>query len=200
MRGRPLTLEDYLASPFISYPARRLDACIETDSAAAVVVTSAERARDLKHKPAYVMAAAQGHPDSPDFIANRKDYVSIGLTKAAPRAFAMAGVTPADMDFAQLYDCFTFVVMRQIEEAGFCKRGEGPDFAKGGRIELGGELPVNTHGGLHSEGYAMGVNHMVEAVRQLRGQAGPRQIDNCRMGCVTSWGHYGDGSMAILRN
>ncbi len=200
MRGRPLTFDEYYASPYMAYPARRLDACIETDSAAAVIVTTAERARDLKHKPVYIMGTAAGHPDSPDFIANRRDMITIGLTKAAPRAFSMAGVTPADMDFAQIYDCFTFVVMRQLEEAGFCQRGEAPDFIKGGRIALGGELPVNTHGGLHSQGYAMGMNHIAEAVRQLRGEAGPAQIKDCRIGCVTSWGHYGDGSIAILRN
>jgi len=90
--------------------------------------------------------------------------------------------------------------MRQIEEAGFCKRGESPDFIKGGRIELGGKLPINTHGGLHSYGYAPGITHLVEAVRQLRGQGGRAQVKNCRIGVVTGWGDMGDGSIAILRN
>jgi len=199
MRNRPMTMEDYLKSPLIADPFRLFDCSLEADGAAAFVVTTAERARDLKSPPIYLMGIAQGQPFPADDIATREDVFHLGITDAAPKAYAAAGIAPSDVDFAQIYDPFSFQVIQQIEEMGFCKRGEGGAFVEGGRIELGGELPVNTHGGLLSEAHILGMNHFIEAVVQLRGEAGERQVQNAEIGVVTGFGDFGDGSIAILR-
>jgi acetyl-CoA acetyltransferase len=197
---KPITLEDHRNSRMISDPFRLLDCSLESDGGAAIVVSSAERAADLRQKKVYISGVAEGHPDMPGSITQRPDMTSLGIAKAARRAFEMAQVSHADIDLVELYDCFTYVVIRQLEDLGFCKKGEGGPFIEGGRLRLGGELPCNTHGGLLSQAHVWGLNHIVELVRQLRGQAGRAQVRDARVGLVTGYGDMGDGAVAILRN
>jgi acetyl-CoA acetyltransferase len=191
-------MEEYLASPVIADPYHLFDCCLETDGAAAVLVASPEYAAHVGAAPVYVEGVAEGHADSPDDLSNRQDFFNTGLTKAAPRAFDMADCGPEDMDFAMVYDCFTFEVIHQLECAGFCKLGKGGEFVANGNIALGGRLPVNPSGGLLSEGHLAGMNHLVEAVRQLRGNCGDRQVAGAGRCAVTGWGDLGDGALAIL--
>jgi acetyl-CoA acetyltransferase len=200
MRDRAMSMADYLTSPWVVEPYRRFDCCLETDAGAAVVVAGGGLARRLDSHPAVrILAVAEGRGSPASDFYSRADVFDVGLTYAAPKAYEAAGVGPEDMDFAQIYDCFTFEVIQQLEEAGFCPRGDGGNFVMGGRIELSGALPVNTHGGLLSQAHALGMSHVVEAVRQLRGQAGDAQVEGARLGLVTGWGDMGDGSIAILR-
>jgi acetyl-CoA acetyltransferase len=193
MYGRDLTMDEYLAGRLIADPYTLFDCCLETDGASAVIVSNRRDSRDIR-----ILSVAEGQGASPDDTSNREPFLDIGLTQAAADVWNDLGVGPNDMDAAMVYDCFTFEVLHQLEEAGFAKHGEGAALVANGGIRLGGRLPVNTHGGMLSEAHQAGLNHVVEAVRQLRGECGVRQIDNARLIAVTGWGQLGDGSFAVL--
>jgi acetyl-CoA acetyltransferase len=186
--GRPITLEEHQASRWISHPLRLLDCCLETDGGQALVVTTPERARDLRQKPALVLASAQGSAPQQHAMTSyyRDDLCSLPeMGVVARQLWRTSGLTPADIDTAVLYDHFTPFVLYQLEELGFCARGEAKDFVRGGNIELGGRLPVNTHGGQLGEAYLHGVNGVAEAVRQIRGTA-VNQVKDAKTVLVTA--------------
>ena len=169
---QPITLEDHQASRMVVDPLRLLDCCQETDGGQAFVVTSLERARDLRHPPAVIAAAAQGAARDQESMTSyyREDITGLDeMALVGRQLWEQAGIGPDDVQTAVLYDHFTPFVLVQLEELGFCKRGEAKDFIAGGAIELGGVLPVNTHGGQLGEAYLHGMNGIAEAVRQVRG-------------------------------
>jgi acetyl-CoA acetyltransferase len=168
---KPITIEDHQSSRWIAEPLRLLDCCQETDGAVAIVVTSVERARNLKQRPAIIEAAAQG--SSPDQYTMVSYYrPELGLPEmgvVGQQLWAQSGLKPADIQTAVLYDHFTPFTLIQLEELGFCGKGEAKDFIADGAIEVGGRLPINTHGGQLGEAYIHGMNGIAEGVRQLRG-------------------------------
>jgi acetyl-CoA acetyltransferase len=198
MMTKPLTVEEHQNSRMISDPLRLFDCSLESDGACAFIVSTAERARDCAKPVIEVLGVAEGHPDSPSAITQRPDMTRLGLAKAAPKAFAMAGVTHGDIDVAEVYDCFTYIVRCQREDMGFCKKREGGPFVASGAIRLDGKLPINTHGGLLSQAHMAGFNHVVELTRQLRGEAGRAQVKGAEVGLVTGYGDMGDGAIAIM--
>jgi acetyl-CoA acetyltransferase len=158
---KPLTLEEHQSSRWVVYPYRLLDCCIQTDGAVALVVTTAERARDLKQAPVYIMSMLSGRTVSED------QWETNGV-RAAPALYSAAGITPADVDLAELYDPFTFMCMTHMEDFGLVPKGEVGAWVRANHNGLDGKCPVNTHGGLLSESYVQGLNHVIEAVQQLR--------------------------------
>jgi acetyl-CoA acetyltransferase len=190
MSGRELTMEQYLAAEMISSPLRLFDYCLETDGACAVVVTAAQRAADLARPPVLITAVAQGTGPMPQGGTAYPSLLRPILTTqpsayVADELYRRAGLGPQDIDVAQLYDCFTITLLVQLEDYGFCKKGEGGPFAASGAIDLGGELPVNTAGGTLSEGYIHGMSHVVEGVRQIRGDS-TSQVPDAEVCLVTS--------------
>jgi acetyl-CoA acetyltransferase len=171
--GRPITLEDHQSSRMIADPLRLLDCCQESDGAVAIVVTSPERAASLKQPPVSITAAAQGSAgDQYVMTSYYRDDIGVPEMGVVGRElWRQSGLAQADIDTAVLYDHFTPYVLMQLEELGFCGRGEAPDFIANGAIELGGRLPLNPHGGQLGEAYIHGMNGIAEAVRQVRGTA-----------------------------
>lgn len=156
MMKKPITIEDHQTSRWIIYPYRLLDCCQETDGACALVVTSAEQARDLRHNPVYILGGACGQNDETATVAT------------AQRVFQGAGITPQDVDIAQSYDDFSFMALKHLVDFGFVPMGQVGAWIREGHGSLDGDLPVNTHGGLLSEAHLLGLNHVIEAVQQLR--------------------------------
>ncbi|MFV2089189.1 MAG: hypothetical protein ACC642_00895 [Pseudomonadales bacterium] len=181
-----LTLDEYLAADSIVEPLKRPDCCLVSDGAAAVLVVAAERAADLRHKPTRILG--HGQASSLSTWSSLEHFDELPAARCGPETFARAGISAADVDVAMLYDCFTIVVLMQLEDYGFCGKGEAGAFVAEGRIGPGGELPVNTSGGLLAECYGGGMMHVIEAVRQLRGTAGDRQLDTPEIALVTGHG------------
>jgi acetyl-CoA acetyltransferase len=213
------TLEDVLNSRWICKPLHLLDCCVETDNATALIVTSAERARDLRQRPIYIMGVVgRVTKKRGDTFYNDAPITNVAGKYAAERVFNMAGVGPEDIDLTGSYDAFTFTTMLQLEDYGFCRKGEGGEYVSSGIIELGGKRPNNTSGGHLCEGYTHGMSMVIENVRQLRGVAddycprwqdgihtfdyaegGCRQVQDAETSMNLGWATPVTGSALILR-
>jgi len=185
----PITVDDVLGSRMIADPLHLLDCSLVSDGGAAIVLTSAERARDCRQEPIYLLGAGEGH--SHEHISQARSLTTSAAVESGREAYAMAGLRPADMDLVQLYDCFTPVVLIELEDLGFCAKGEAGAFVESGATSLGGRLPMNTHGGLLSHchpGNPGALFLLTEAVFQLRRQAGDRQVKDASVALVHGQG------------
>lgn len=186
----PITIDDVLAGPMIADPFTKLHCCIRSDGGAAVVLVNADRAKDLRSRPVWVLGSAE---TTSHMLTSQWDDMTVGpASVSGPLAFARAGVQPADVDVAELYDAFTYMLLLTLEDLGFCPKGEGGRFVENGMLRLGGELPTNTDGGGLSACHPgqRGLFLLVEAVRQLRGECGPRQIPDAKIACVSGTGGW----------
>jgi acetyl-CoA acetyltransferase len=200
MMRKPMTMDDYLDSRWIVDPFRMFDCCLETDGAVAVVLVRGDRAKDLPHRPVLVQGAAWG--GGVNLVNNgRTDVTESPAKPIAKRLYASAGLGPSDIELAELYDCFTYNVLSQIEGYGFAEPGGVPAMLADGAFDRAtGSMPLNTQGGLLSEGYIHGMNHVYEAVQQIRGEAEHRQVERHDVGLVTGQLGYVSGysSAAVL--
>lgn len=198
----PISIADVIASKPIADPLQLLDCCLISDAAGAFIVTAAERAPEWKQRPVYLLGVGQRHTH--EHILCAESLTHFGASESAAAAYRMAGVGPDDIDVAQLYDCFTIVPIIELEELGFCKAGEGGEFYAKGCADLGGRLPVNTHGGMLSHAHAGatgGLMGIIEAVLQLRGGLGPRQVTDAEVALVhNEGGVMSSHCTAILAN
>lgn len=185
-----ITVADVLQSPVISSPLHRLDCCLMTDGGGAVVVTSAERARDLRRPPVYVLGS--GFSSTHLVISQMNNLTITGAVDSGRRAFEFAGITNEDIDVVEIYDSFTISVVMGLEDLGFCKKGEGGSFVEGGRLGPEGELPTNTSGGglSYTHPGALGIFLIIEAVRQLRGECTGRQVAGAKVALVHGIGGW----------
>jgi acetyl-CoA acetyltransferase len=200
--GRPITLEEHQSSPWIVEPLRLLDCCQESDGGVAIIVTNADRAKDLRHPAVVVEAAAQGASwDQESMTSYYRDEIN-GLPEMGLVGFQLweqSRLEPADIQTAIIYDHFTPFVLVQLEELGFCKKGEAKDFIADGNIELGGRMPINTNGGQLGEAYIHGMNGIAEAVRQIRGTS-VNQVENVEHVLVTAGTGVPTSGLILGRN
>ena len=194
-----ISVEDVLESRMIADPLHLLDCSLVSDGGAAIVLTSAERAADMKQTPIYLLGAGEGH--SHEHISAARNLTTSAAKEAGQRAFEMSGLRPTDMDFAQLYDCFTPTVLVELEDLGFCEKGEGGAFVESGALLPGGSLPVNTHGGLLSHSHPGNPGSMfalTESVWQLRGDASGRQVADSKNALVHAQGGIMSSHTALV--
>ena len=188
MMRDPITIDDVLSSRWIAYPFHLLDCCLVTDAGGAVVITSADRAKDGKKPPVWVLGSSEA--TTHQTITNMPDLTTTPAIISGPRAFAMAGVRHEDIDVVEVYDSFTYTALVTLEALGFCKPGEGGPFVSGQRTAPGGDFPLNTNGGglsyTHPGMYGMFL--LIEATRQLRNECGDRQVANAKLACVNGTG------------
>ncbi len=184
--GRPLTMDSYLNAPMVVAPFRRDDCCLVSDGACALIITTAERARSLRAKPVYIHGTGLGHQLAESY--HNRNYTSFGIATAKEAAFRSAGVTLDDIQFAELYEPFSIGIIAQLEDYGFCAKGEGGPFVEAGHIALNGRLPVNTGGGQASWAYLQGYTPLAEAVLQLTGKGGATQLADRHLCMVTGRG------------
>jgi acetyl-CoA acetyltransferase len=180
------TMDEYMESRWVAEPFSLLDCCPVSDGGAAYIITSEDRAKDMRKQPIYIEGIGQSHPSWEFF--RRRDMAASGAAVAGTMCFESAGMSPKDIDFCEIYDCFTIVPIITLEEYGFVKRGEGGAFYQDQHTRIGGSLPCNTSGGLLSETGMPGTQLVVEAVRQLRGECDERQVANAEVGLVSQQG------------
>ena len=203
MGHKTMTIGDHQNSRLVSEPLRLFDYCLETDGACAVIVTTTDRARDGRFPPVLIRAVAMATGAEPKggvvFPSLFRDvYTTFPSKQAAETLYARAGMGPDEIDVAQIYDCFTITALVQLEDYRFCEKGEGGSFAESGAIDLGGQIPINTSGGHLSEGYIHGLNHVLEGVRQMRGES-TSQVANAST-CLVTGGSPAPTSALILRS
>jgi len=193
MHGRPMTLEDYHNSRWIVEPYHKYDMCLVNDGGVGLIVTTAERAKNLRSQPVYVMGVGFGVQVGQAY--SKENFTALAVAPAKEAALRMAGITLDDIDVVQFYDNFTGTVLFQTEDYGFCKKGEGGPFWEEGQAKLGGEIPINTSGGDLSWGYNQGFTPAAEAVRQLRGEGGATQVKDAEIALATGHGTNTTGVM-----
>lgn len=186
LHSKPLTMEDYLARPPLTEPLNRHDYCLIADGGTSLIVTRSDRAADLRTQPVHI--AGIGFGTAQGVVYERTNYSNTGVARAKANAFGMAGMTVADIDCAQIYDCFSIAVLLTLEGYGFCAQGEGGPFVAEGNLGPGGRLPTNTAGGELAWSYQQGFTPLSEAVRQLRGEGGATQLNDPRNCLVTGHG------------